>query len=66
MIFFYIQDILMTIFYTFIFVKNEMHVDFYITKGTLILHFALHLGRAWLDSVHTLCKNAASINKHNF
>lgn len=44
--FFYIQDnILMAIFYTFIFVK-EMHVDFYITKGTLILYFAWHFGCA--------------------
>lgn len=47
MTFFYIQDnILMAIFYTFIFVKIEMHVDFYITKGTLILYFAWHLGCA--------------------
>lgn len=40
-----------------------MHVDFYITKGTLILYFAWHLGCAWAwHNVHTLCKSSLATN----
>lgn len=47
-----LRSFLTVIFYTFIFVKNKMHVDFflfffYITKGTLIFALAWHVGSAW-------------------
>lgn len=75
-VFFYIggsifRSFLTVIFYTFIFVKDEMHVDFfYITKGTLIfcicMAFRERLGLTQYLSVHTLCKKDACNMKSDF